>query len=173
MFAVYLSDSLVSSIAGIAGDRYLLLSHPLSSHAVALTEFGESGFERTLTGFLGSDGRTISGAIKIIGGGYLPKQQWQIKECIVNNTQLKLFESLLALQSSSKIGMVLWDSWDLYQLIPNSTIPPTWLSGSPVTNELGYSEGYTAWNVFVDVDEGFKKFIGNKRNLLQFVANAR
>ena len=171
-FVTYLdSVSLVGSLAGLATDRFLVLSHPSSTHSLVLTEMGESGYSSSLTGFLTSDGRTVTGGTRVQGGGYQPKQQWSITECIVNELQLRMFESLVALQTSTGVGLSLQDSFEKYQYQAGVTELPTWV-GSPVTNALGILEGYTVWQVFIDIDGNYKTFIGNQRYLIQFVASA-
>lgn len=166
------SNGLVGSLSGLASDRFLVLSHPSSSNSLTLTEFGESGYSSSLTGFLASDGRTIKGGTRVIGGGYQPKQQWEINECIVSELQLRMFEALLALQTSTGVGISLQDSFEKYQYQAGVTELPVWIAGSPTTNAIGLSEGYTVWNCFVDVDGNYKTFIGQGRYILQFTANA-
>ena len=166
------SVSLIGSLAGLATDRFLVLSHPSSAHSLVLTEMGESGYSSSLTGFLTSDGRTVTGGTRVQGGGFAPKQQWEIKECIVNELQLRMFESLVALQTSTGVGLSLQDSFEKYQYQSGVTELPIWLTGSPITNVIGLQEGYTIWQVFIDVDGNYKTFIGNQRYLLQFTASA-
>lgn len=170
-YATYSDFGLVGSLSGFTSDRFLVLSHPSASNSLVITEFGESGYNSTITNFLTSDGRTVQGTTRVQGGGYFPKQQWEIQECIVNDLQLKMFDALLALQTSTGVAMSLQDSFSKYQYIPGTTELPVWVSGSPTTNVLGFSEGYTVWNAFVDVDSGYKTFIGSERYLLQFTAN--
>lgn len=171
-FVVYSGSTLVGSLAGLATDRFLVLSHPSSAHSLALTEMGESGYSSSLTGFLTSDGRTVTGGTRVQGGGYQPKQQWSITECICNELQLRMFESLVALQTSTGVGLSLQDSFEKYQYQAGVTELPVWLAGSPTTNVIGLQEGYTIWQVFVDVDGNYKTFLGNGRYILQFTASA-
>lgn len=168
-YATYLDQNIVTNLSSYTDSLYLVLSHPLSTYSVAFAEFDVSGLTSTITDFISSDGKTLTGATKVKGGNYTPPNEWIVKDCTVNLLQLKVFELLVNLQTNSKQPCSLSDYYNKYQYIPGINVNPTWI-GSPTTNELGYSEGFTVWNVIVDLDKEFKKPLGDFRYSLSFSA---
>lgn len=159
-FATFLDSGVVANTSAYSQSRYIILSHPYTSIAVAMAEFDANGLVSTLGGFVGSDGnRSLTGYVRLSGGNYLPKNRWEVKNCIVNKLQLDIFNELIAVQSANLVPITLSDYYTQYQYIPGATTNPTWL-GTPTTLPNGRQSGFTAWNVWVDVDRNYVQNAG-------------
>jgi hypothetical protein len=168
-FLSYLDQGIVSNTATYDSSKYIILSHPNTAHGLILSEFGQSGYSSTLGGYKNSNGETILGNLIINGGYRKPAERWEVSECVINQNQEKLFDLLLGLQHATKIPISLTDCFTKYQYVPTIKNLPTWY-GTPVNNVLGYLEGFTSWNVFIDVDEQYLSILPSNRLNLQFSA---
>jgi hypothetical protein len=129
----------------------------------------ESGFAPDLDGYQTADGRSSRGAIRIAGGYQAPIEQIT---CTYYATpeMVRLFDWLKRVQDSSDIPITLQDWTQKITQIPGQAAP-SWLPGSPVTGSLGIPEGYQAFVVWIDTDQGYKPYSsGNCLSVLQFQA---
>lgn len=150
--------------------RRVTLAHPSIAHSLLITAFPSSeGYKSSLRDFKTSEGRSLTGGVRVTGAGYRPPQQWQIS-AVVSRQMITLFEALLATQNSSSIPPTLVDEFEQAIHVVGATNEPAWLTGYPVTNTLGYPEGFAAYNVWLDVDADYKTFQSSDRYLLQFQA---
>jgi hypothetical protein len=150
--------------------RRVTLAHPAVPHSLLIALFqGEQSYKSTLRNWKSSDGRSLTGSIKIQGGHYKPPEEWQIAG-IFSKTMKDLFEALLAVQNSTAIPISLVDQFEPTIYVAGSMNEPSWLSGFPITGEAGYPEGFAAYNVWLDVDANYKTFLAINRYLVQFSA---
>lgn len=150
--------------------RRIMLAHPSVAHALLISSFQEAGgYKSSLRDWKASEGRSLTGGIRIKGAGYKPPEEWQIN-AVVTRTMVALFEVLLATQNGAAVPLSLVDEFEKTTYISPYMNVPAWLTGSPVTGALGYPEGYAAYNVWVDVDQGYKTMLTSDRYLLQFTA---
>lgn len=160
---------LESDLDTYADSKFLLLSIAGFSHSLVLSEFGQDGYNSTLTGFIGSDGRSLTGALKTFKNNQKPQEEWEITECVINELQKDAFDAIINIRNFNNVPITLTDVFTKYQYISNVNTLPTWY-GSTSTNALGFTKGFTSWNVHIDVDSGFTTWIGENRYLLQFRA---
>jgi hypothetical protein len=168
-YVTYL-DGLASSTATYSQSKFITLGHTSLAHTLLLSEFGDGGYDSSFSGTVNANGRNLLGSLRLQGGFYLPKNEWQIKGCTITDLQRLQFDALITTQSQTKTPLTLIDQFDQYQYLPGITINPTWITGYPITNGLGYSSGFTAWNVWVTADLSYKSYLGDERWLLQFKA---
>jgi hypothetical protein len=57
------------------------------------------------------------------------------------------------------VPITLSDYFTEYQYVAGATTSPTWL-GSPTTLPNGRQSGFTAWNVWVDIDKNYVQNAG-------------
>jgi len=81
-----------------------LLSHPSIADTLVLAQFDSDPYKRALEGFAQSDGRSLTGGLKIKGGSYAPVSEWNFN-LLIKPPQLVLFESLLNLQKQGPITL--------------------------------------------------------------------
>jgi len=81
-----------------------LLSHPSIADTLVLAQFDSDPYKRALEGFAQSDGRSLTGSLKIKGGSYAPVSEWNFN-LLIKPPQLVLFESLLNLQKQGPITL--------------------------------------------------------------------
>jgi hypothetical protein len=150
--------------------RRVTLAHPAVAHSLLISVFpGAEGYKSSLRDWQTSDGRSLTGGVRVKGAGYKPPEEWQIS-ATVTRTMIQLFEILLATQNSTAAPVTLVDEFERTTYIAGATREPAWLAGYPVTSALGYPEGYAAYNVWLDVDADYKTFLTPDRYLLQFQA---
>lgn len=167
-FISYLGG-LESDLNGYADSKFILLSVSGFAHSLVLSEFNDSGYNSSLTGFIGSDGRTLTGALKTFKNFQKPPEVWDIQGCTINNLQLDAFHAILNIRNSTNNPITLTDVVEKYQYQAGINTNPNWY-GSTSTNEIGYTVGFTSWNTHIDIDQGYKTFLGYNRHLLQFTA---
>lgn len=150
--------------------KRVTLAHPSAAHSLLLSGFQEAGgYQSSLRDWKVSGGRSLTGGVRVTGAGYKPPEQWQLN-AVANKRMVSLFEVLLALQNSTSTPVSLVDEFEKAIYVAGAMNLPAWLAGYPVTGDLGYPEGFAAYNVWLDVDEGYKTFLGADRYLLQFQA---
>ena len=76
---------------------YLVLAHPAVADALVLGQFQSQPYQRNLVGLNKSDGRSLTGNLKITGPRYAPSPKWEIN-VICKPPQIELFEQLLEAQ---------------------------------------------------------------------------
>lgn len=149
--------------------KFILLSIAGFDHSLVLSEFGADGYKSTITGFISSDGRSITGSLKTFKNNQKPQEQWEIGECTINEIQRDAFLAIINIRNFNNIPITLTDVFTKYQYISGVNTLPVWY-GSTEVNPLGYTKGFTSWNVHIDVDESFSTDLGENRYLLQFRA---
>jgi hypothetical protein len=150
--------------------RRVTLAHPAVPHSLVIAAFqGVQSYQSTLRDWKASDGRSLTGSIRIQGGHYKPPEEWQLAG-IFTKTMKDLFEALLAVQNSTATPVSLIDQFEPAIYVTGSMNEPNWLSGYPITGELGYPEGFAAYNVWLNVDANYKTFLSSDRYLVQFSA---
>lgn len=160
----------LSSTSPFTKWRSLSLSHPDVAHTLELTAFqGAEGYRSTLTGWTVSNGRSQAGSLRIQGYRFPPPYKASVS-AIVSGLQGELFRQFLAAQELGTDPITLSDRIGKLVHIAGVMTTPTWLSGSPSTNEAGQTVGYAAFNVLLDVDEAYLSQAGSDRFLLQFTA---
>jgi hypothetical protein len=124
------------------GTAHIVLAAAGVVDTLLLMEFqGDNPREVVREGYDKSDGRSLTGSIKVKGNQYNPTKIWHCA-FVVNRTQINLFESMLAAQRGG--GQVaLTDNWE--------------------------GVGVAA-NVYLDVDDRYATSISAAWYLLQFVA---
>jgi len=166
----------VTYLGGLEGNlntyndsKFVMLSITGFPHSLVLSEFGESGYNSTFTGFIGSDGRSLTGSLKTFKNNQKPTEEWEISECVINELQKDAFLAIINIRNNSNNPITLTDRFAKYQYMAGINAIPVWY-GSTETNALGYTKGYTSWNVHVDVDSEFATPLSGNRYLLQFSA---
>lgn len=150
--------------------RRVTLAHPSVAHSLLLASFpGDSGYRSTLRSFKASDGRSLTGSIRLQGGGFKPPNEWEIS-AIGNKPMRDLLEILLLTQQTSTTPISLIDEYERALFLDGASNPINWLSGYPVTGPLGYPEGFAAYNVHLDVGSDWWEYRGGGRFALQFSA---
>jgi len=102
MFISFSGSTLIFPYAMDQG--FAILSHPLSADALVLSQFDSDPYKRALEGFAQSDGRSLTGSLKIKGGSYAAVAEWSFN-LLIKPPQLVLFESLLNLQKQGPITL--------------------------------------------------------------------
>lgn len=151
--------------------KLIQLAHPTVPHSLILAEFGEDGYQSNLQDWAKTDGRSLTGALNVNGQNFKPTYQIQAS-CTVVEVQLQLLEVLVLAQVSTGVPISLVDRYQKVTLLPGALSSPNWINGSPVTGSLGYLEGYAAYNVWVDLDDNYRKDQGGGWFLAQFVAKS-
>lgn len=151
--------------------RWVQLSHPSVVDSVLIHAFPDpaNGYQSSLSGWRKSDGRSLTGSLKVQGAGYAPPQEWQIN-AYATPTMVNVFSALLRAQKYTSTPVTLADKWEKIEYISGQMDVPSWLSGYPVTNARGLPEGYAAYNVVLDVDRNYKQWQTTTWLLLQFSA---
>jgi hypothetical protein len=90
---------------------HLILAHPTVSDYLVLAEFlSGDPYQQGLEGMPQSDGRSLTGVLRVVGGNHSPKRRWDCTFA-VKLPQLDLFNQLIAAQSSSTVPIVLQDNF--------------------------------------------------------------
>ncbi len=160
---------LETDLSTYADSKFIMLSIAGFGHSLVLSEFDSEGFKSTITGFISSDGRTVTGALKTFKNNQKPQEQWEIGQCVINTLQKDAFLAILNIRNYNQIPVTLTDVFNQYQYIAGVNTLPTWY-GSTSTNALGYTKGFSSWNVHIDVDAAFLTELGSDRFNLQFRA---
>lgn len=107
------NDSLLANPYTVCPDETgrgsLQLAHPSATDVLVLSTFDGEPYSRYYTNWYKADGRSVQGALRIVGGTPDP-QRW---ECnfVCSLAQLDLFHELLGLQKTSLIPVSLNDRW--------------------------------------------------------------
>jgi hypothetical protein len=103
----------------------LILGHSTVPDYLVLAEFlSGDPYQRGLEGMPQSDGRSLTGVVRVGGGGHTPKRRWDCTFA-VKIPQLDLFNQLIATQSSSALAIVLQDNF------VGTAQYPVWLDVGP------------------------------------------
>lgn len=150
--------------------RRVEITHPAVVDRVLIHSFPDPlvGYKSSLQGWLRTDGRSLSGGLRLQGAGYAPPSDWQIS-CNATPVMVGVFGQILRAQNDTSTAASLLDYFEKIEYIPGQMAAPTWL-GTPSTNARGYLEGYAAYNVVIDVDRDYKTLRSADRYLLQFSA---
>ncbi len=110
MFVHFEGSSIANPLTPEEG--YLLLAHPAIADVLVLHEFADGGnpFSGGLTGWHGSDGRTVGGALQRSGASAGPFFEFNADHLVVQ-PQLDLFHSLLLAQQSAP-GITVYNHFD-------------------------------------------------------------
>lgn len=150
--------------------RRLILTRPEIEHILVLAAWADDrGYRSTLQGWKATDGRSLTGGLRIKGVSYKPPEEWEITT-IVTATQMTLFNILLATQNVTGEPISLLDLFEPALYVPDLMREPVWMPGQPTINELGYQQGFAAYQARIDVDSGYDSRYGPDRYLLQFSA---
>lgn len=151
--------------------KRIVLAHASVADSLVIHSFPDptNGYQSSLSGWRKTDGRSLTGALKVQGAGYAPPPEWQIS-CNATPTMVNVFTAILRAQKYTSIPVSLSDYFEKIEYIAGQMNVPSWLSGYPVTNARGLPEGYAAYNVVLDVDRSYKTIRSNSRILLQFSA---
>jgi hypothetical protein len=150
--------------------KSVTLAHPDLPHALLITGWqDEQGYRSTLQNLSATNGRSLTGALRVTGGGYLPPHRWQFS-MFGSALMQELFELLLRVQAASPTPIGLSDRVTRVPYLSAVMPTPAWLPGSPTPSLLGHSAGFTAWNCQVTVDEQYAIQVAPDRYLLQFQA---
>lgn len=160
---------LEANLSTYIDSKFIMLSIAGFPHSLVLSEFGADGYNSTITGFISSDGRSLTGNLRTFKNNQKPQEEWEITECVINELQRDAFIAILNIRNANNIPITLTDVFTKYQYIPGINNLPTWY-GSTSTNQIGYSKGFTSWNTHIDVDSNFADWLGENRYLLQFRA---
>jgi hypothetical protein len=149
--------------------RHVLISHPSVPDVLVLHVMEDpNGYQNDYLGFNKSDGRTLTGRLKVNGSSYFPKPQWNLGY-YCNDRMLSLFIELLRFQRISPVSFV--DNFEKVEFIPGQMHLPVWY-GSPTVNTTGRTEGYVLYHAMIDVDANFKTHKRPGRIFIQFQVNA-
>lgn len=161
----------LQSVDNFTDTKRIIVSHPTVTHSLLLTEFASDNatYTNNFENFLTTDGRTIKGGLKLVGGTYNPPAR-VVVSCTITELQLSLFNQLKRVQDNSKVPCTIQDKFKMITYIPSVMSAPTWLSGYPITNEIGQSIGYAAFLVWIDIDQNYAIDRGANTYTLQFTA---
>jgi hypothetical protein len=166
-FVSYLEN--LTTTDNYTDSKRVIITHPNVTHQLLLTEFGDGVYNPDWENFTSTDGRSISGGLKLIGGSYPPPKRIQVSVTI-NELQLSLFDEIKIKQDYLKTPCTIQDKFKPITYIAGAMNAPTWLSGSPTTNAIGQSVGYAAFLVWVDTDSNYAQDLGSGMYRLQFTA---
>lgn len=149
----------------------VIFAHPNSNNALILAEFDTYSWNPNWEGFLKASNRTAQGSLILNGDSSIkPFMNTFNVDCIVNQIQLDCFNELLFFQNYTKVPVTIQDTIKRIQFIGSTYMAtPNWLSGYPTTNEIGYSVGFAAFNVWINVDPNYATQIGPDMYKLQCV----
>jgi hypothetical protein len=92
---------------GVLPDTYLTLTAATVADTLVLAEFQDSPYSLNREGFSTSDGRSLTGSIRVKNNAYIPPHKWHLA-FIINRTQANLFETILLAQKAGQ-QIVLFD----------------------------------------------------------------
>jgi hypothetical protein len=106
MFLSYFQASLTDPVP--ANQSAILISATFLPDTLVLMDFLENPYSRYREGYDASDGRSLTGNIKIKGNDYTAKRHWQLA-FLANAAQVDLFEQFLINQSATQVTIN--DKW--------------------------------------------------------------
>jgi len=166
-YVTYLGG-LENNLNTYADSKFVMLSVVGFGHSLVLSEFGQDGYNSSLTGFISQDGRSLTGSLKTFKNNQKPAEQWEISECVINEIQKDAFIAILNYRNFNNVPITLTDVFTKYLYIPGINTLPTWYGSTEIS--MSYTKGFSSWNVHIDVDSGFITWLGENRYLLQFSA---
>jgi hypothetical protein len=100
-----------STSTNLNTESYLLVSCPTVPDTLVLCEFGDGSepYQGFATGFDGSDGRSLLGAIRTKGNNYPIKQRLELS-FLATSEMLVAFEAILEAQRQGQVAVV-DDAW--------------------------------------------------------------
>jgi hypothetical protein len=113
--------------------KYVVLAHSSAPHSLLLGAWpDEKGYQSTLSDWKSTDGRSLSGSLRVQGGSYKPPERWELN-AIANKRMVTLFNVLLGLQNVSAVPLSLTDKAEQAVYLAGAMNVPAWLPGYPVT----------------------------------------
>lgn len=99
-FVAYEGTFASNPLAG-GSTLYLLLASAGVADTLVLSEFLDAPYEVRKEGFDRSDGRSLTGSLRIKGSNYPTTRRWDCNY-VVNQAQLDLFEQILSAQKAEQ-----------------------------------------------------------------------
>lgn len=100
MFVTYEGAFATNPLAG-GSTLYLLLAAVGVADTLVLSEFVDNPYELRKEGFDRSDGRSLTGSLRIKGNNFVVTRRWDCN-FVINQAQLDLFDQILTAQKAEQ-----------------------------------------------------------------------